>query len=113
LKPILSNKYIDTWAKAADLIHNAQKVVVIGYSFNNADEHFNDIIRNSLTRKYDIVTPDVLSEPFLKRIEKVFGVPTNSFSSTKVQGKNAKTTQHIRLISAYADELDVGKLFDE
>lgn len=113
LKPILSNKYIETWAKSADLIHNSEKVVVIGYSFNNADEHFNDIIRNSTTRKYDIVAPDVLSDVFLKRIEKVFGVPTNNFSNTKIQGKNAKTTQHIRLISAYANELDIGKLFNE
>lgn len=113
LKPILSHKYIETWAKAADLIHHAQKVVVIGYSFNSADEHFNDIIRNSIIRKYDIVAPDVFSELFLKRIEKVFGVSINNFSKTKVQGKSAMTTQNIRLISAYADELDVVKLFNE
>ncbi|RAU16449.1 hypothetical protein DN062_18100 [Nitrincola tibetensis] len=113
LKPILSHKYIDTWAKAAELVHNSQKVVVIGYSFNSADEHFNDIIRNCVTRKYDIVAPDVLSDAFLKRVEKVFGVPISNFSNTKIQGKNAKTTQYIRLISAYADELDISKLFDE
>ncbi|MEL7593222.1 hypothetical protein ACEUC8_08200 [Aeromonas veronii] len=113
LKPILSHKYIDTWARAAELIHNSQKVVVIGYSFNNADEHFNDIIRNSITRKYDIVAPDVLSDAFLRRIEKVFNVPISNFSNTNVQGKSAKTTQHIRLISAYADQLDINQLFND
>ncbi|WP_429078137.1 hypothetical protein [Aeromonas veronii] len=113
LKPILSHKYIDTWARAAELIHNSQKVVVIGYSFNNADEHFNDIIRNSITRKYDIVAPDVLSDAFLRRIEKVFNVPISNFSNTNVQGKSAKTTQHIRLISAYANQLDINQLFND
>ncbi|WP_421216907.1 hypothetical protein [Aeromonas enteropelogenes] len=113
LKPILSHKYIDTWARAAELIHNAQKVVVIGYSFNNSDEHFNDIIRNSITRKYDIVAPDVLSDSFLRRIEKVFNVPISNFSNTNVQGKSAKTTQHIRLISACADQLDINQLFND
>ncbi|MFQ2338007.1 hypothetical protein, partial [Aeromonas dhakensis] len=113
LKPILSHKYIDTWARAAELIHNSQKVVVIGYSFNNSDEHFNDIIRNSITRKYDIVAPDVLSDSFLRRIEKVFNVPISNFSNTNVQGKSAKTTQHIRLISACADQLDINQLFND
>jgi hypothetical protein len=112
LKPILSHKYIETWSKAANLIHNSQKVVIIGYSFNSADEHFNDIIRNSTTRKYDIVAPDVLSEEFLKRIEKVFGISLSLFSSTKVQGKVAKTTSDIRLISAKADEIDIEALFN-
>lgn len=113
LKPILSHKYIEVWANAAKLVHGAKKVVVIGYSFNSADEHFNDIIRNSQNRNYDIVAPDVLSEAFMKRITKIFGVSQDNFSNTKVQGFPSKTTSNIRLIQALADQVNVGSLFSE
>lgn len=113
LKPILSNKYIETWAMAAEKIHEADKVVVIGYSFNSADEHFNDIVRNGSPRKYDIVAPDILEPHFLDRIEKVFGVSTSLFSNKSVQGCPAKTNANIRLISAIAEDVNVAKLFED
>lgn len=113
LKPILSQKYIEIWAKSAKLIHESTKVVVIGYSFNNADEHFNDIVRNGSSRKYDIISPDALSESYLRRIEKVFGISINNLTTTKVQGKPAKTCQNLRLIAARADEINIAQLFNE
>jgi hypothetical protein len=113
LKPILSHKYIDLWSRAAKLIHESTKVVVIGYSFNSADEHFNDIIRNGKNRRYDIVAPDVLTASFMKRISKTFGVAIEHFSNTKVHGHTAKTTHDIRLIQAKANQVDVGLLFNE
>ncbi len=112
LKPVLSHKYIQVWNTAAKLIHEADKVVVVGYSFNSADEHFNDIVRNGSNRKYDIVAPDVLSISYMKRIEKVFGVSLSSFTNTTIQEKQAKVTLNIRLISAKADEIDIGQLFE-
>jgi hypothetical protein len=111
LKPILSQKYIETWHNAAKLIHDADKVVVVGYSFNSADEHFNDIVRNGGNKKYDIVTPDATSDAYMKRIEKVFGVSLSGFTNTTIQGKSSKTTTNIRLISAKADEVNITELF--
>lgn len=113
LKPILSQKYIEAWAKSAKLIHESTKVVVVGYSFNNADEHFNDIVRNGSSRKYDIVSPDATSDAYLRRIEKVFGISINNLTNTKIQGKPAKTCQNLRLIAAKADEVDIAQLFKE
>lgn len=112
LKPVLSNKYIETWAKASDLIHNADKVIVVGYSFNNADEHFNDIVRNGGEKSYDIIAPDVLSELYMERIEKVFGVSLGSFTNTKVNGFPAKTNSYIRLIEAKAEQINIKDFLD-
>ncbi len=113
LKPILSHNYIKKWNEAAEIIHSAQKVVVVGYSFNNADEHFNDIIRNRMNHRYDIVAPDATTEGYIRRIEKVFGVASATFTSTRIQEKSAKTTTNIRLISARADEIDIRRLFED
>lgn len=111
LKPILSSKYIDIWHEASNLIHGAAKIVVIGYSFNSADEHFNDIVRNGGNKRYDIVAPDAIDDAYMKRIEKVFGISLNNLTNTIIQGKPAKTTSNIRLIAAKADEINVIELF--
>jgi hypothetical protein len=112
LKPVLSNKYIETWAKASDLVHQAEKVIVVGYSFNNADEHFNDIIRNGGEKKYDIITPDVLSDLYMERIEKVFDVSLSNFTDTNIHGLPAKTNSKIRLIKAKAEQINIKELLN-
>lgn len=111
LKPILSHKYIELWHQASDWVGKAAKIVVIGYSFNNADEHFNDIIRVNKDKKIDIVGPGVHDPYFISRIEKVLGVPANNFLSTHVQDKPAKKSGNVRLIKAVADEVNLEELF--
>ncbi len=111
LKPVLSQKYIDLWSTSKELIHHATKVVVIGYSFNDADEHFNDIVRNGNTAHYDIIAPDALEDHFIERIEKVFGISSQQLTTLKILGKDARSNNRIRLIKAYADELDIAELF--
>lgn len=113
LKPVLSQKYIDLWSKSKQVIHDAKKVVVIGYSFNDADEHFNDIVRNGNSASYDIIAPDALEPHFIERIEKVFSMSSNQLTTLKVQGKDAKSNSRIRLIKSYADEIDVSLLFND
>ena len=112
LKPILSHKYIELWHKASQWVHNAQKIVIVGYSFNNADEHFNDIIRVHKDKKFDIIGPQVHTGAFLKRIEKVFGVPTSNLTICHVQDKPCKKAANIRLIACKADEINFQELFN-
>lgn len=113
LKPVLSNKYIDLWSKSTEWIKEAEHIVIIGYSFNNADEHFNDILRcYHNNKKIDIIVPHADSEYFKNRIEKVFNVPKDQLTKVTVQNKSALKCRNIRLISAYATEIDVSKLFE-
>ena len=110
LKPVLSHKYIDLWARASLLVREAEKIVVIGYSFNNADEHFNDILRNGGDKQYDIVAPDAHSDRFIRRMGKVFSIPADNLVSTIIGGLNAKSAGRVRLIAARADEIDIKTL---
>ncbi|HEY4246906.1 MAG TPA: hypothetical protein VGM64_08625, partial [Lacunisphaera sp.] len=111
LKPILSHKYIELWHKASQWVHSATKIIVVGYSFNNADEHFNDILRVNRDKKFDIVGPHVHSKAFLKRIEKVLGTPTDNWVTCHVQNKPCKKAGNVRLIEAKADEVNLEELF--
>lgn len=104
--------YIEAWHQASEWVKNAKHIVVIGYSFNGADEHFNDILRQQLYGKaVTIVGPGVHDDAFLKRMEKVFHVPKDNWVSTKVQNLPAKRANHFQLVKAYADQVDVGALF--
>lgn len=111
LKPILSHRYIDLWSKAADWVKEAQRIVVVGYSFNNADEHFNDILRVHPDRYIDIVAPEANSATFLGRMEKVFGTAANQYNKVSVNGVSALQAKKVRLIPARATDIDLSVLF--
>ena len=111
LKPILSYKYIELWAKASEWVQEAEHIVIVGYSFNSADEHFNDILRNlHPNKKIDIIDPGATTDHFKGRIEKIFGTPANQFVKNLVQGKTALKKGSIRLIEAIATDIDIDKL---
>ena len=84
----------------------------MGYSFNNADEHFNDILRCHPDRRIDIVVPEATSKQFVGRMEKVFGTAANQFSTIKVNGFDALKAKKVRLIAARAADVNIAKLFE-
>lgn len=111
LKPILSHKYIELWSRASLWVNDAQHIVVVGYSFNNADEHFNDILRCHPGRKIDIIVPEAHTEYFKKRIEAVLNVPVSQFNTVKVDGHMALQARNVRLIAAKASDVNILSLF--
>lgn len=113
LKPILSHRYINLWSQASDWVEEAKHIVVVGYSFNNADEHFNDILRVHPDRRIDVIAPEANTDYFLHRMEKVFGTAASQYTHCKVQGLDCKQARKIRLIAARADQVDIAKLFSE
>jgi hypothetical protein len=110
LKPILSHRYIELWSKAAGWVSEAQRIVVVGYSFNNADEHFNDILRTRPDPHIDIIAPDATAAAFLARMEKVFGIAANQYNKCTVQGLDCMQARKIRLIASKAHEVDIAEL---
>jgi hypothetical protein len=112
LKPILSHRYIELWSQASDWIKEAEHVVVVGYSFNNADEHFNDILRCHPDRRIDIVVPEATSPTFVARMEKVFGTAANQYNTVKVNGFSALKAKKVRLIAAKAGDVNLAQLFE-
>lgn len=111
LKPILSHRYIELWGQASRWVEEAERIVVVGYSFNSADEHFNDILRNHDGKRIDIVSPGAISEQSLHRMEKIFGTAANQYNVCMIQGRSCRKAKKIRLIPARADEINLVELF--
>ncbi len=109
LKPVLSNKFIELWYKASEWIKNAGKIIVIGYSFNYADEHFNDIIRANREKSIYIIDPS--AKRLRDRLSKIFGFREDDFTETRFQGKKAYQCHNIRIIEAKAHEINLSEGF--
>jgi hypothetical protein len=86
-------------------------VVVVGYSFNNADEHFNDILRCHFDRRIDVVVPEAMSTQFVGRMEKIFGTAADQYTKIKVRGFDALKAKKVRLIAAKAGNVNLAELF--
>jgi hypothetical protein len=61
-KPIMSPDQLARWASAQEGIQSASHIVIIGYSFSRADDHFNALLRRARPdARVTIVNPDLLS----------------------------------------------------
>jgi hypothetical protein len=59
-KPVLSREQLRVWVEADELLQSADLVIVVGYSFGLADEHFNDLLRKMPIRtRIVVVNPDL------------------------------------------------------
>ncbi len=111
LKPVLSSKYIEKWHTAADWISEKDKIIIIGYSFASADDHFNDIIRqNVIGKTIYIIAPDAHSENSKRNFQHIFSCPVNDWTIGQLQNKPLLKQNSISIIAACADEIDLSLL---
>lgn len=111
IKPILSSKYIEIWHNATQWIRDTKKIIIIGYSFNYADEHFNDILRKNATGKeIYILAPDIHQPQSLQTMQNIFTVHPDDWTETKKFGLKAKKYNNIYLLAGYADQLVLGNV---
>lgn len=110
LKPILSKEYIDLWYAASKWLSEADSVLVVGYSLNTADEHFNDLLRSLRGTRITVIAPDALRDDYLSRVTSVWGVSADQLTNARIQSKDAKRCGDLTLISACAHEVNIDEL---
>ena len=105
LKPVLSNKFIELWYKTIEWVSNADKIIIIGYSFNYADEHFNDILRTYREKQIYIIGPS--AGKLRVRLSKIFGFREDDFTDGTLQDKKSYKCRNIHIIEAKAHEINL------
>jgi hypothetical protein len=108
LKPVLSNEFIEVWYRANEWIEKAKNLIIVGYSFNYADEHFNDIIRKKQGKKICVINPD--AENIMMNLSKIYGFNPSNYNKISMQGKEAFKCQNIHIVKAKADEINLHEL---
>lgn len=108
IKPVLSNTFIETWYKTEQSMKEADKIIIIGYSFNKSDEHFNSILHECISKPVFIIDPDI--DNVIKKMEKIYSYPSNSYTSITVKGYPAKKKSQPTIIQAKAHEFNFQEL---
>ncbi len=84
-----------------------ENIVVVGYSLNTADEHFNDLLRAQRGKRITAIGPEVLSDDYLQRVSSAWSINPDQFTGTRIHGKEAKRSGGVVLIEAKANEVDL------
>jgi len=109
VKPIICNEYLDKWASAAKRIEKADRIIIVGYSFNVADEHFNDLIRKRNNRA-DIILINPNIELVKPLVARVLGMDHTNFTKAPVGGIDRWKYGRVALFEARAEEVTAKKL---
>ena len=89
-------------------MRNADKIIIIGYSFNKSDEHFNGMLRECVGKDIVIVDPQI--DKIRARVNGIFHYNNDDYSAVVVQGKPATRIQRLTIIKAEAHEIDITTL---
>ena len=112
MKPILSKEFIDIWYKSSKMIKEAEKIIIVGYSFNPVDDHFNDLIRKDKSKKNKItIIVDPKPQTILLRIDKIYGYKKEDFVQKEFNGKKVYVKDNLTIIEAGATDVDIDELF--
>lgn len=109
LKPVMGKKFITDWYNASKAIEDSDTVIVVGYSFNTSDEHFNGLLRDHQDKNIFII--DKNTDIVLRNIALTLGVDSNRFTQRIIQNKQARIfNNHLTLIEADAHEINLSQL---
>lgn len=111
IKPVLCTEYLERWYEASQKIKDAEKIVVVGYSFNQADEHFNDLLRKyGNGKQLVVVNPDI---DFVKsEVCKTLNFREESLNAIQLGGFSCFKGGSVLFVAAKAEQLDSPKLLE-
>jgi hypothetical protein len=101
-KPLMSRDQLLVWAEADRLIQAANTILVVGYSFGLADEHFNDLLRSSKAR---IVVIDPNLDGISARACELLDVSPTALVSRSVGGFDALISKRLTCLRAMASDV--------
>ena len=104
-KPVMSREQLLVWADADECLQRADAVVIVGYSFATADEHFNDLLRKTPPScRVFVVNPDL--EAAMPAACRILNVDPQTLERKQIAGFDVQASRRITCIAAKAEQLD-------
>lgn len=105
LKPIVSQQNLESWYLASQNLKKADAIIVIGYSFAVADEHFNQLLRGRKPGcRVIVVNPQ--AEIIAPHVCRVLGIPLDALQNIRKVRWDCKQADSLLLVPGYSDDLD-------
>lgn len=104
-KPVMSREQLLAWAETDAVLQRADQIVIIGYSFATADEHFNDLLRKtSQASRVLVVNPDL--DTALPAACNILGIDPGILTVKEVGGFEVRASRRASAVAAKAEQLD-------
>lgn len=104
-KPVMSREQLLVWADADQCLQRADEVVIVGYSFATADEHFNDLLRKTPPScRVFVVNPDL--ETAMPAACRVLNVDPQTLARKQIAGFDVQASRRVSGVAAKAEQLD-------
>jgi hypothetical protein len=111
VKPIICTEYLERWYESGQRIKAAKKIVILGYSFSVADEHFNDLIRKGNPEaKLIVIDPNL--NAVVTRVCQVVSYDQRHLTAGTVQGLEYKEGGRLRFVKAKSEEINSARLLE-
>src|ERR1700731_830609 len=104
MKPVICTEYLERWYECGQQIKKARTIVIIGYSFSVADDHFNDLIRKG-NREVRLIVVDPNLDAVVNRVCQTLGHDKAGLKPVKVEGLECKADGRLTFVKAKAEEL--------
>ena len=111
VKPIICTEYLDRWYECGRTIKAAKTIVIVGYSFNVADEHFNDLIRKG-NKEAKLVVIDPNCDAVVNRVCQTLRYDRTALRSVEVSGLELKMGGRLTFVKAKAEDITSGQLME-
>jgi hypothetical protein len=109
VKPIICTEYLERWYECGQRIKGARTILIAGYSFSVADEHFNDLLRKGNPRaKLIVVDPKI--DGVIDRVCHTLNHDKTRLRSTRIQGLECKADDRLMFVQAKAEDVSSDRL---
>lgn len=110
-KPVISVEYLEEWYKGGQAVEEAEQIVIVGYSFNYTDEHFNDLLRKKAGgKKLVVINPEL--EKVTKEVCHLMGKTEATLNAVENSGFSGRAGNGLLFLKARAEELTIEKTKD-
>jgi hypothetical protein len=109
MKPIICTEYLDRWYECGQTLKKAKTIVIVGYSFGVADEHFNDLIRKG-NREAKLIVVDPSLEAVVNRVCLTLNQDKAILRPANVRGLQCKTGGRLIFVKAKAEDVNSTRL---
>lgn len=104
-KPVMSREQLQTWAQADTVLAGAATVVIVGYSFAAADEHFNDLLRKGAAKaRVIVVNPD--TDGPLRAVCRILGIDHDTLRVVDRRGFQVASSGRLIFANATGEDID-------
>ena len=111
VKPVMCREHLETWYECGQIIDEASTIVIVGYSFNLADEHLNDLLRKrrgATDVRIVVVNPDI--DGTSTNVCNLLGLAPNQLTDVTSAGLACRQVGNLVFVNARTEQLTPEKL---